>query len=251
MSHVSGGGDWESLQSPPRPRRSSGLCAAGSPPLSGRLASAWLPERRVPQCPRRGAIIISFLNPSSGPIHRRRCWESLQHSPRAGPTGRRRNRSWFLSFCRTPPAPLGHCTAIPSPAGVPGARAEPTAPRCGTPACDIHPTPSSGKQAAGRQGTGHRQARQAGRRPGTQRTGRPAQASRSCGKRGIYARARTPHTHAGSFVPGPRIYMRLARCNPGKARGRQAGQADQARPGRQAGATAGRQGRQVQRSGGN
>ena len=57
-------------------------------------------------------------------------------------------------------------------------------------------------------------------------------------------RESAPHTHAGSFVPGPRIYMRLARCNPGKARGRQAGQATrQGQAGRQAPRQAGRAGR--------
>ena len=48
MLYIRGGGDWESLQSPPRPLRSSGLVATGSPPLSGRLVKNLAPKKEGP-----------------------------------------------------------------------------------------------------------------------------------------------------------------------------------------------------------
>ena len=59
---------------PPNPSQDPGApvpmrrCAAGSPPLSGRLASAWLPERRVPHALGEGLshyiIVRSFAGAS-------------------------------------------------------------------------------------------------------------------------------------------------------------------------------------------
>ena len=53
---IRGGGDWESLQSPPRPLRSSGLVATGSPPLSGRLVKDLAPRKE-------GPLVSSLLTP--------------------------------------------------------------------------------------------------------------------------------------------------------------------------------------------
>ena len=106
-------------------------------------------------------------------------------------------------------------------------------------ACDIHPTPSSGRQAAGRRA-------QAPGRPGGQgagqarsRHGRPAQASRSCGH-GVCARVRSRTLARDLTSPSPLISPPLANCTQARHAGG-SGPGNQAGPGRQAGTTAGRQ----------
>ena len=218
------------------------------PPSPGAWSRTWHPKRRVPQCPRRGLLILSFL------VHRRaRCWESLQHSPRAD-VGNRSNIlraqvprvdgetvHGFYLFHRTPPAPLGPCTARRRrPMTLVRGRSPPHEVRDSRARIStLRRAQASRRQAGGAQATGRRGRQGAGQARSAQ-AGQRRQAGAAA--RGVYTRARALRTLTRALSYPVHAYTcdSPAATQARHAGGRQAKQPGKARPagrrhGRQAG----------------